>query len=90
MPFYNGKAKFMSKLQTIGSQLADIVHRNKAEEYINGIELGGFKKVPFVGIAGIPGSGKSYFSKGLKSHLKNEFGINALIIGMDGYHYYRK
>ena len=43
-----------------------------------------------MGIAGIPGSGKSYFSKGLKSYLKGEFGVNALIIGMDGYHYYRK
>jgi pantothenate kinase len=46
-------------------------------------------KAPFVGVAGIPGGGKSTFCKNLAEFLKFEHGINALVIPMDGYHYSR-
>jgi putative protein kinase ArgK-like GTPase of G3E family len=46
-------------------------------------------KAPFVGVAGIPGGGKSTFCSNVAEILKFEHGINALVIPMDGYHYYR-
>ena len=46
-------------------------------------------KIPFVGVAGAGASGKSYFCKEIKKLLSDQFSINALVIGMDGYHYYR-
>ena len=45
--------------------------------------------VPFIGVAGAGASGKSYFSQLLKETLKAEHDIEALVVTMDGYHYYR-
>ena len=38
-----------------------------------------------IGVAGIPGSGKSYFSQKLSQLLQH-----SIVISMDGYHIYRK
>ena len=46
--------------------------------------------VPFIGVAGIPAAGKSYLCANLQKLLKEEHGLNALVVSMDGYHYYRK
>lgn len=46
------------------------------------------RHVPFIGLAGIAGAGKSYTCTKLIEVLKDN-GINALVVGMDGYHYYR-
>jgi pantothenate kinase len=43
------------------------------------------KKSYLIGIAGIPGSGKSHYSQILKEKLGN-----AMIVPMDGFHLYRK
>ena len=47
-------------------------------------------ETPFVAIAGIPGSGKSTLSEELRKRLKMLTGRTALVVPMDGYHYYRK
>lgn len=46
--------------------------------------------IPFIGIAGTPGSGKTFFSENLKKILLDNHDINACVVSMDGYHYYRK
>lgn len=46
-------------------------------------------QIPFIGIAGIPAAGKSYLCSNLQQLLQEEHGINALVVSMDGYHYYR-
>jgi len=45
--------------------------------------------VPFIGIGGTPGAGKSTLCHYLKRRLEQQYGIKALVVGMDGYHYYR-
>ena len=55
--------------------------------------LAGFVKgtfSPFIGIAGIPAAGKSTICENLVKVLKEEHDIKAIVIPMDGYHYYRK
>lgn len=44
----------------------------------------------FVGVAGIPGSGKSSFTKSIAYELEMLHNIKTLVIPMDGFHYYRK
>ena len=46
--------------------------------------------VPFVGVAGTPGGGKTYFAENVRKLLEERHGINAIVVPMDGYHYYRK
>ena len=46
--------------------------------------------VPFIAFAGTPGAGKSFLCKNLQQILKKKYDLNPLVIGMDGYHYYRK
>lgn len=45
--------------------------------------------IPFIGISGIPASGKSMLSQNLENLLRDAHGINCLVVSMDGYHYYR-
>lgn len=45
--------------------------------------------VPFIGVAGIPAAGKSFLCDNLQKLLKEEHDIDALVVSMDGYHYYR-
>lgn len=45
--------------------------------------------MPFIGIAGIPAAGKSYLCTALKHILADNYNVDALVIGMDGYHLYR-
>ena len=47
------------------------------------------KKTLFIGVAGTPGSGKTFFADNLKNILLENHQINALAVSMDGYHYYR-
>lgn len=45
--------------------------------------------VPFIGVAGAGASGKSFFCQEIKRILEENFDIEALVVTMDGYHYYR-
>jgi len=45
--------------------------------------------VPFIGVAGAGASGKSFFCQEIKRILGENFDIEALVVTMDGYHYYR-
>ena len=47
------------------------------------------KSVPFIGVAGAGASGKSFFCQQMKKMLEEDYGIEALVVTMDGYHYYR-
>lgn len=66
----------MPKERRIAATLADIVDK-KADG------------VPFIGVAGIPAAGKSTLCNNVQELLREEHGIEALVVGMDGYHYYR-
>ena len=66
----------MPKERRIAATLADIVDK-KADG------------VPFIGVAGIPAAGKSTLCNNVQKVLREEHGIEALVVGMDGYHYYR-
>lgn len=46
--------------------------------------------VPFIGVAGAGASGKSYFCQEVKRILSEQYDIEALVVTMDGYHYYRR
>lgn len=46
-------------------------------------------QVPFIGIAGIPAAGKSTLCEDLRKILAEDHKVDALVVGMDGYHYYR-
>ena len=62
----------------IAGDLARIVQKSKEGD-----------SIPFIGIAGIPASGKSMLSSNLENLLRDAHGINCLVVSMDGYHYYR-
>ena len=61
----------------IAAEIADLVHNNETDQ------------VPFIGIAGIPAAGKSYLCSDLEKILADQYNVDALVVGMDGYHYYR-
>ena len=66
----------------IASELARLVQKS------NNLE-GAKDSIPFIGIAGIPASGKNVLSGNLENLLRDAHGINCLVVSMDGYHYYR-
>lgn len=61
-----------------------------AERVAQRLQSGGGGGQPYlVGVAGVPGSGKSSLAKAVCQRL-NDRGIPAVNVPMDGFHYYRR
>ena len=77
--------ELMQKVDEIKSLMSSRVR--SIEEVTS--QVSGLKK-GFIGIAGVPGAGKTYLCDKMVEELRDKHGIKSLVIPMDGYHYYRK